>query len=82
VPSHALAWALGMLVAFAGTAVIDERTPPGMVAAVGAAIGLAMGALVAAVTGLALVRLLVAVARQPGSPAGVASTYPLSRPCA
>jgi hypothetical protein len=58
VPSHAGAWAFGMLVAFAGTNVIDDNTPVPVVALVGAATGLVMGALVAAVTGLVLVRVL------------------------
>ncbi len=60
VPAHALAWAAGMLVAFAGMAFIDERTPVALVAAIAAGTGLAMGALVAAFTGIALVRLVVA----------------------
>lgn len=55
---HAIAWATGMLVAFLGMALIDENTPVSLVAAVGAATGLAMGALVASMTGLALVWLV------------------------
>jgi hypothetical protein len=58
VPAHALAWSAGMLVAFAGTALVEEGTPVPMVATVGAATGLAMGALVAAGTGVALVVLV------------------------
>jgi hypothetical protein len=58
VPAHAGAWAVGMLVAFAGMGLIAEDTPIPVVAGVGAATGLAMGATVAALTGLALVRLL------------------------
>jgi len=58
VPAHAGAWALGMMVAFAGTSAIQDDTPVARVAFVGAATGLAMGALVAAITGLVLVRAL------------------------
>jgi hypothetical protein len=53
VPGHAGAWALGMLVAFAGISVTQDDTP---VALAGAATALAMGAVVAALTGLVLVR--------------------------
>ncbi len=58
VPAHAVAWAVGMLVAFGGMSTIDETTPAAVVLGIGAATGLAMGALVASVTGLALVWLL------------------------
>ena len=66
VPAHALAWTMGMLAAFAGMALIDERTPVPLTAAIGSASGLAMGALVAAITGMVLVRLVAA----PGVPRG------------
>jgi len=55
---HVVAWSVGMLVALAGTALIDGQTPIPAVAAIGATTGIAMGALVACLTGVALVRLL------------------------
>jgi hypothetical protein len=58
VPAHAGAWALGMVVAFAGTSLIQDETPIALVAFVGATTGVAMGALVAALTGVVLVRAL------------------------
>lgn len=58
VPVHAIAWALGMVVAFAGMGSVPDDAPIVIVAAVGGATGLAMGAGVAALTGLALIHLL------------------------
>jgi hypothetical protein len=66
VPAHAVAWAAGMVLAFAGVGAIDPGRPL-LVAAVGAATGVAMGAVVAALTGLALVRLIRAAPSSSGS---------------
>jgi hypothetical protein len=55
VPAHAVAWSIGMVVAFAGMSAVEPDTPVAAVAAIGAVSGLAMGALVAAVTGVVLV---------------------------
>jgi hypothetical protein len=57
VPAHALAWAAGMVVAFAGLGLLAPDAPLPLVATVGAGTGLAMGGLVAALTGLVLLRL-------------------------
>ena len=65
VPAHAIAWALGMLVALVGTSMIDDQTPPAVVAAIGGATGLCMGITVAAVTGIALVWLVRAAGSGP-----------------
>lgn len=58
VPAHALGWAAGMVIAFWG---MDVAAATGSIAvqiAGGAIIGLAMGAAAAAVTGLALIRVV------------------------
>lgn len=72
-PAHALAWAAGMVVAYTGLGTLPDGAPPWQVAATGAVTGLAMGGLVAAITGLALVWL-----RRGTQPAGApaASTDP------
>jgi hypothetical protein len=57
-PRARRSWAAGMAVAFAGAGLIGPETPLPAVAVIGAATGLGMGGLVAALTGLALVRLL------------------------
>jgi hypothetical protein len=57
VPAHAVAWAAGMVVAFAGVGAVSPERPL-QAAGIGAATGLAMGAVVAALTGLTLVRLI------------------------
>jgi hypothetical protein len=58
VPAHAVAWTLGMAVAFAGISSVPDDAPVLLFAVVGAATGLAMGAIVAALTGVALVFVL------------------------
>jgi hypothetical protein len=58
VPANALAWLLGLAVAFAGMSLLREGDPAAVVLAVGVGSGLGMGFVVAAVTGFALVRLL------------------------
>ena len=58
IPANALAWLLGLVVPFAGMALVDEGDPAALVLAVGIASGLGMGLVVAAVTGKALVDLL------------------------
>jgi hypothetical protein len=68
VPAHAVAWAAGMVVAFAGVGAIDPERPL-LAAGIGAATGLAMGAVVAALTGLALVWLIRGPHREPQSQA-------------
>jgi hypothetical protein len=66
VPAHALGWAMGMLVAFAGVSFIAPETPMTLVAAIGAATGLLMGAVVSAITGIAVVRLVHGLAAPRG----------------
>ncbi len=69
VPAHAAAWALGMLVAFAGIGLVPEDAEIGTVAAAAAATGVVMGAAVAAVSGIALVGAARATpSRSPASP--------------
>ncbi len=58
VPANALAWTVGLAIAFAGTALIPDWTNLPVVALLGGATGLLMGASTAAITGLVLVRLL------------------------
>lgn len=58
IPANALAWLLGLAFPFAGMSFVDEGDPAGLVAVAGIVSGLGMGFVVAAVTGLALVRLL------------------------
>jgi hypothetical protein len=48
VPTHALAWSLGMVVAFAGLGLLPPGTPMRLVGVVGAVTRLTMGASVAA----------------------------------
>jgi hypothetical protein len=54
VPAHAAAWAIGMLAAFGGMSFVQPDTPVALIAVIGAATGLVMGGLVAAITGGAL----------------------------
>jgi hypothetical protein len=56
--ANALAWLAGLVVPFAGMALVDEGDPAALVAAVGVFSGLGMAAVVAGVTGIAIVRLL------------------------
>lgn len=58
IPANAAAWLLGVGAVFVGTAFVDEGDAAALVAAVSVASGLAMAVVVAAVTGLALLRLL------------------------
>lgn len=58
VPAHAGAWAIGMLVAFAGIGSIPEGAGPLTIVPTSVAIGVGMGPVVAALTGLALLWLL------------------------
>jgi hypothetical protein len=58
VPANAAAWLVGLPLPFAALALVDEDAPAGVVLAAGVVAGLGMGLVVAAVTGLALVRLL------------------------
>jgi hypothetical protein len=58
VTANAAAWLAGLPVPFAVMTLVDEESAPAAVAAAGLAGGLGMAAVVAAVTGLALVRLL------------------------
>jgi deazaflavin-dependent oxidoreductase (nitroreductase family) len=58
IPANALGWLLGLAVPFTGMALVDEGDPAVLGLLVGVASGLGMGFVVAAVTGLALVRLL------------------------
>jgi hypothetical protein len=71
VPANALAWTIGLLIAFGGTALIPDWTNLPVVALLGGATGLLMGATTAAITGLVLVRLPA----QPGE--SVPLTLPL-----
>jgi hypothetical protein len=58
IPANALAWLLGLTVPFAAMSLVDEVDPAALVLVVGVISGLGMGFVVAASTGLALVRLL------------------------
>jgi hypothetical protein len=58
VPANALAWLLGLAFPFAALSLVDEGDPAALVVMAGLAGGLAMAVVVAAATGLALVRLL------------------------
>jgi hypothetical protein len=58
VPANVVAWLLGLIVPFVAMSLVDEGDSAAVVAAVGIASGLGMGFVVAAVTGLAVVRLL------------------------
>jgi hypothetical protein len=58
VPANALAWTVGLAIAFTGTALIPDWTNLPVVALISGATGLLMGATTAAITGLVLVRLL------------------------
>jgi hypothetical protein len=55
IPAHAFAWSVGMIVAFAGVAALPSSAAFVFTTIAMAGTGLGMGALVAAVTGLALV---------------------------
>lgn len=55
IPAHAFAWSVGMVVAFAGVAALPSSAALVFTVIAMAGTGLGMGALVAAVTGLALV---------------------------
>jgi hypothetical protein len=59
VPAHALAWAGGLVVALIGMDVVSASESLAVQLIDGAAVGLAMGAVAAAGTGPALVRLVV-----------------------
>jgi len=58
VPANALAWALGLTACLAGMSLTAEGQPVALMAAIGIGSGLAMGLIVAALTGAALVWLL------------------------
>lgn len=58
IPATAGAWLCGLAVVFAAMALVDERTPRGSVIAVSVLGGLGMGAVAAAISGLAMARLL------------------------
>jgi hypothetical protein len=58
IPANAAAWVLGLPAPFLALSLVDEGDPAGYLLAAGIASGLAMGLVVAAITGLALVRLL------------------------
>jgi hypothetical protein len=58
VPAHALGWAGGMVVAFGGMAAMPDGAAPAAWIVAGGGIGLAMGFIAAAVSGLALVALV------------------------
>jgi hypothetical protein len=58
VPAHVLGWAGGMVVAFAGMAAMPDGAAPAAWIVAGGGIGLAMGFIAAAVSGLALVALV------------------------
>jgi hypothetical protein len=55
IPTHAAAWAIGMLVAFTGMSFIGPDTPFALAALLGAGTGLFMGGVVASITGAAVV---------------------------
>ena len=67
IPAHAFAWSVGMVVAFAGVAALPSSAAVVFTVIAMAGTGVGMGALVAAVTGLALVD--AARARPARSPA-------------
>jgi hypothetical protein len=75
VPANSLAWLLGLTVPFALMSLVDEGDPAVLIFAAGVASGLCMGLVVAAVTGLALVRLL-----RPGREAHPATAHARSKP--
>lgn len=58
VAANALAWLLGLPVTFIGPALVPDGSPPAVWVTVFIASGLAMGMIVGAITGLALIRLL------------------------
>jgi hypothetical protein len=58
VAANAVAWLVGLVVPFAGMALVDEGDPAWLVAIAGVLSGLGMAAVVAAVTGIAIVALL------------------------
>jgi hypothetical protein len=60
VPASAAAWLAGVSVVFVAMALISEDTPVWLVALIGSLSGCLMGAVAAAVSGVALVRLLAA----------------------
>jgi hypothetical protein len=58
IPANTAGWVLGLPVPFLALSLVDEGDPAGYLLAAGIASGLVMGLVVAAITGLALVRLL------------------------
>lgn len=58
IAANAAGWLAGLTAVFAGTAFVGEGDPAWKVGAIAVASRLAMGAIAAAATGLALVRLL------------------------
>ncbi len=64
-PANALAWLLGLPVTFIGPALVPDGSPPAVWATVFIVSGVLMGTIVGAVTGIALVRLVLRDDRSP-----------------